>query len=89
MREFNQRRDVLKGADLVVGPHKGHKGGFGSVFLQFAAHGVQADHAVGIHRQPGDFGALVLLEPLHGVQHGVMLDRGAEDAGSARISVPP
>ena len=40
----------------------------------------QGDDAVRVHRQPDRLGALVPLEPFDGVQHGMVLDGGAQDA---------
>ena len=44
---------------------------------------------VGIHRQPAHFGALVPFEPFDGVQHRVVFDGGAQDAGAGRVLGTP
>ena len=46
------------------------------------ADGGQVDPAEGVDGQPHDLGALVLDEPLDGVEHGVVLDGAGEHDGA-------
>ena len=65
--------DRLHRADLVVGPHGGDQRHLVAVAVQLLAQRLDADPAQAVDRQPGDLGALEPGEPLHGVEHGVVL----------------
>ena len=51
------------------------------------AQGLGVDPPVGVDRQVLDRGALVLAEPVHGVEHGVVLDGAGQDTGAGRVGV--
>lgn len=82
--EFTNRQDRT---DLVVGPHDGGQGDIVGVAGDGLAQGVGVDPAVRVDREVLDGGALVLTEPVHGVEHGVVLDGAGEDAGAGRVGV--
>ena len=73
--------DGLDGADFVVG---GHDGNQGRIRPQRFFQRFQADDAVLIHRQIGDFKAL-FFQLLRRVQNGVMLTLRGDDVTAARL----
>lgn len=73
-RHRGQFGDRQHGADLVVGPHHGDQGDVVGVALDGLAQGVGVHPAVRIDGQVLDGGALVFGEPVHRVEHGVVLD---------------
>ena len=82
--EFGDRHDR---ADLVVGPHHGGERDVVGVALDGLAQGLGVHPAVRVDRQPLDRRALVLGEPLDGVQDGVVLDGAGQDPGPGRFGV--
>ena len=82
VRQFDDLRDGLDGADLVVGPHHRDQGDRRRVPGELRRQHGQVHDAVRVHRQPATLGTLVPLEPFDGVQHGVVFDGGAQDAGT-------
>lgn len=85
-RQFADRHD---GADLVVGPHDGGQGHVVGVALDGLAEGVGVDAPVAVHGQVLDLRALVLGEPVDGVEHGVVLDGAGDDPGPGGVGVAP
>ena len=49
------------------------------------AQGVEVEPAEVVDGQQLDLGTLVLGQPVHGVEDGVVLDRGGQHAGAARV----
>ncbi len=83
--EFTDRHDR---ADLVVGPHHGGQRHTAGVAGDGLAQSVWVDPAVRVDGEVLDIGALVLAEPVHGVEDGMVLDGAGEDADTGRIGVP-
>ena len=82
-------RDRLHGADLVVRPHHGdQRGRCPRPSASAAAQRLRVHPAEPVHRQPAHLGALVPLQPLHRVQHGVVLDRAGQHPAAARVGGP-
>ncbi len=84
--QFADRHD---GADLVVGPHDGGQGDVVGVAPDGFAEGVGVHAPVAVDGQVVDLGALVLGEPVHGVEDGVVLDGAGDDPGPGGIGVAP
>lgn len=85
--EFPDRHDR---ADLVVGPHHGGEGDVGGVAGDGLAQRLGVDPALGVDRQVLDGGALVLAEPVDGVEDRVVLDGLARPGcGPGRRRVGP
>ncbi len=82
--EFTDRHDR---ADLVVGPHHAGEGYVGGVAGDGLAQRLRMDAAVGVDRQVLDRGALVLAEPVDGVEDRVVLDGAGQDPGAGRVGV--
>ncbi len=82
--QFTDRHD---GADLVVGPHHGGEGDVLGVAGDGFAQSVRVDPSVCVDREVLDRGALVLAEPVDGVEDGVMLDGAGQDAGAVACRV--
>ena len=75
MAELGDLRDGLDGADFVVHHHHAHQGG---VVGDCGGHVGKAHHAVGVDIEIRH-GEALLLQRLHGVEHGVVLKgRGDE-----------
>ena len=89
VRQLDDLRHWLDAADFVVGPHHRDQGDRGGVPGQLGRQHGQVHDAVRIHRQPSHLGALVPLEPFDGVQHGVVLDGGAQDPRALRVPGVP
>ena len=53
-----------------------------------ASQHFEVQHAVLVNRQPANLGTFVAFEPLNGVQHGMVLDGGAQDR-VAGAGLPP
>ncbi len=87
-RDVGQFPDRHDRADLVVGPHDGGQRDVVGVAGDRRAERVGVHPSVPVDGQPFDPRALVLGEPLHGVQDGVVLDGAGEDAGTGRVGVP-
>ncbi len=84
--DVGQFVDRLDRADLVVGPHDGGQGDVVGVACDRLAQRVGVDAAVGVDGEVLDGGALVLPEPVDGVEDGVVFDGAGETrvrAGSA------
>ncbi len=77
----------LDRADLVVGPHDRDQRERVGVARHDVAQRVGRDAAVGVDRQGDDLGALVLGQPVDGVQHGMVLDSADDDPAPARVGV--
>ena len=71
-------------ADLVVRPHDADQRHAAGIGLDGRAQRVRADQPGAVDRQPADLGALVAGQPVHAVQHGVVLDRRWPAPGGGR-----
>jgi hypothetical protein len=87
--DVGERRHRLHGAHLVVGPHDGDQRDVGRVALDRLAQRLRVHAAGPVDLEPVDGRALVLHQPLDGVEHGVVLDRAGQDAPAARVGVVP
>ena len=79
--------DRLHRADLVVGPHHRHQGDALGVGLDGRPEGVDVEPAEPVDVDQLDLGALT-GQPDQRVEHGVVLDRRAQDAHAARVLGP-
>ena len=77
--EVGGPREGLEGPDLVVGPHQRDQGDVVGP-LQGLREGVEVHAAARVDRQPGHLGPLVVAQPLHAVQDGVVLGGREQDA---------
>lgn len=77
--EFSYRHD---GADLVVGPHHGDERDIVRVTDERLPQRLRVHPSVGVDREVFDGGTLVLREPVHGVQDGVVLHGTGQDPGA-------
>lgn len=84
--QFMDRHD---GADLVVGPHDGGQGHVVGVARDGFPQGLGVHAAVPVDGEVLDPGALVLAEPVDGVEDGVVLDGAGEHPGPGGVLVAP
>src|SRR5215470_8268361 len=75
----------LHGPDLVVRPHDADQGDGLRVALDDLSQRLGASTAGIVQRQPADLGPLVLVQPAHAVEDGVMLDGRGEHAKAPGI----
>ena len=87
VRGLRQRGDVAHRADLVVGPHHARDRDVPTVAERLGQR-LRGDGAGRLDRDPGDVGAVVLGQPLHAVEHGVVLGGADDDAAALRVGVP-
>ncbi len=85
MRQGDDLADRLEGADLVVGPHHRDQRHRGGVCRHGGGERFDVEATFAVHREHFDDGALLSGKPLKRVQHRVVLDRGGQDAGAARV----
>ena len=81
-RERDDVVERLQGADLVVRPHHGDQRDLVAAALELVAQRVDVEHPVAVDRQQHQLGAGVLGHPERGVEHGVVLDGGHQQASA-------
>ena len=78
----------LDRADLVVGPHDADERDVVGVLREDGAQVLDGDVAAPVGLEPGDLGALVVLdEVLDAVEDGVVLDAADDEPGAGRVGV--
>ncbi len=81
--------DRLQRADLVVGPHHRDERDRRGVPLDGLAERGDDQPALVVDRQQLELGALCVAEPVERVEHGVVLDRAGQHAGTPRVLRQP